>query len=188
MGLPSLKLLLNVLFLRQTSVQLQHSGLKPNSHLLVLLKSDFKPVNFLLIARSLLFHQYSEPFDLCVFLDSHAFHISSKFLQVDFVLVIESRNFSLPLSVLLILHLLLLSHLVQMGPLLSLETFSECFETLVVFVGSLAHLLIDLSLIVGKFAIPLVLAIDRLLTQTCNLVVLRLHVFVVSDFLCVQLI
>ena len=75
-----------------------------------------------------------------------------------------------------------------MGLFLSLETFSEYFETLVVFVSGLAHLLVDLSLVVGEFAIPLVLAVDQLLTQTCNLVVLRLHVFVVSNFLCVQLV
>ncbi len=75
-----------------------------------------------------------------------------------------------------------------MGPFLSLETFSESFETLVVFVGRLAHLLIDLSLVVGEFTIPLVLAVDQLLAQACNLVILSLHVFVMSNFLCVQLV
>jgi len=127
---PSGQLLLDILLLGQASVELEDCALEPDSHLLVLLESDFELVDFELIGRTLLLHRDRQTLDLRVFLDAHLLHIAGELVQIGLVKAVNASDFSLPLSVLSFLLLLLSAHFVEVVALFSCESVMQAFKLL----------------------------------------------------------
>ena len=99
---PQIELPLDVFFLRQASVTLEHLALKADGQCLILVQRDLKLVDLILVGFALLLKLYGEALDLLIFGQAELLHFPRQLIKVRLVLQVQSANLSLPLGILLI--------------------------------------------------------------------------------------
>jgi len=139
-------LLLNVLFLRQASVELENLGLQSQELLLILIQRDLELIDLELVLAALFLEQDRQLLDLLVLLNTHGFHLLGHSQQVGLVLIVELLVLSLELALLLgslLLKTLQLSQVFTSASLTLLEQSLElrCELILLLLEGSLVAIL-----------------------------------------------